>query len=562
MSRGQGTEGVVGDPEYGTVIFDNQTDIDDGEIRNEVLRQHPEIAALAGWTNDVTGTSRRRAPGSIFDRDRFVTPKRFIDQIDVARDAVAHDDVVSGIVESTESLAFGRLAIETDDPDEEDIWGQISIDIDLDSRLREMWRELATVSQIYIFQWFGNKDYTVRGKSKDTGTRRKKTYKSLRVPIGLTLLNPKKIIPVGSGFFNQEKLLYIPTDREEQKAIDAALDGSSPDPMIKAMLQGQYKMNPSDFRRSQEQWDFPRSTNLYVCNPQNVWRHTLTKNQWEMLAELRLAAVFELLDLKTQLKEMDRAHLIGGTNFIILIKKGSDAIPAKPAEIANLQGAVRVLARVPMLIGDHRLSLEIITPKMDLTLKQERYDLLDSRIAMRMYQMFTTGSGKEEDSLKLGRVIARGMESRRHMLRLAVERHTLRAAFKANEQLKEEPCLRFYPKQISLSFDTAQAMYFMDLRDRREISRDTLLSQIDLSEDEEARKMEREAEFFDDIFQSTVPFSGKIGMSTETEAAPRTGGRTGGGNKNGGGAAPGTGQGESPQKTKPADGGSKRKSNT
>lgn len=558
MSKGVGSSGVVGDPEYGTMIF-NETELADDDVFSALRDQHPEIAAMTRWTSDVTGGSNRRRTGSIFDRDRFVTPSRFIDQIDVARDAVAHDDIVSGVIESTESLAFTRMSVETDAPDEEDVWNQIAGDIDLDSRLREMWRELATVSQIYVFQWFGNKTYKVRGKAPDTGTRRKKTYANLRVPLGLTLINPKKIIPIGSGFFNTEKLLYIPSDREEQKAIDAALDGSAPDPLIKAMIQSKYDLSSKEIRSLQEQWDFTRGTNLYLCNPTNVWRHTLTKPQWKMLSEIRLASIFELLDLKTQLKEMDRAHLIGGTNMIILIKKGSDQIPAKADEIANLQSSVRMLARVPILVGDHRLTLEIVTPKLDLTLSPARYDLLDSRIGMRMYQMFTPGSGKGtnagEDSLKLGRVIARGLESRRHMLRRAVERHILTPTWKANDGLLDEPKLHFYPKQIALSFDTAQAMFFMDLRDRREISRDTLLSQIDLSEDEEARKMEREAEFFDDIFQSEVPFSGG------PAGAPRTGGRTQGGNKAGGGASPGTGQGQAPQKTKPADGGSSRKSN-
>ena len=32
----------------------------------------------------------------------------------------------------------------------------------------------------------------------------------------------------------------------------------------------------------------------------------------------------------------DRAALIGNTNFIVVITKGTDKLPAKPAEIANL----------------------------------------------------------------------------------------------------------------------------------------------------------------------------------------------------------------------------------
>jgi hypothetical protein len=394
----------------------------------------------------------------------------------------------------------------------------------------------------------------VRGKDKQSKVKRKKSYK-LRVPIGITLLNPKKIIPIGSGFFNQEKLIYIPSDMHEQQAIEASINGTVPDPMIDQMILGKYVPREDELKKLGTEWEFaPATTNLYVCNPKNVWRHTLTKPQWEMVADVRMTSVFELLDMKVQLKEMDRAHLIGGTNFIILIKKGSDTIPAKPAELSNLRGGVSALARVPMLVSDHRLTVEIVTPKLDLTLNSEKYDLLDSRIAMRMYQMFNTSSGKGthgEDSIKLGRVIARGLESRRHMLRRNLEKNVLKPTFRENPLLKDEPQLRFYPKQIALAFDSAQATFYMDLRDRREISRDTLLAQIDISEDDEARKMEREAELYDDVFQSEVPFNG----GPETKA----GGRTQGGNRAGGGAAPGTGQGKPPTSTKTADEGSPRK---
>ena len=136
---------------------------------------------------------------------------------------------------------------------------------------------------------------------------------------------------------------------------------------------------------------------------------------------------------------MDRAHLIGATNFIILVKKGSDQRPAQPGEVDRLQTQVRTLARVPVIVGDHRLSIEIITPKTDTTLQPERYNGLDARITARLYQMFMTGNysagAKGDDSIKLARVVARGLEGRRHMLRPSIERHILRPTFAANAQL-------------------------------------------------------------------------------------------------------------------------------
>lgn len=43
-----------------------------------------------------------------------------------------------------------------------------------------------------------------------------------------------------------------------------------------------------------------------------------------------MKSIFELLDLKQQLRQMDRAHLIGGSNFIVLMTMGDkDHYPAR-----------------------------------------------------------------------------------------------------------------------------------------------------------------------------------------------------------------------------------------
>ena len=124
-----------------------------------------------------------RGSGGIFQRDRFMTPERIFDQFKVARDAALHDDVVSGVIEMTESMAFSRVSFYCEDEDQEDIWNQIARDVDLDSRLREMWRELSICSQYYVAVLYGTKDYKVRGKS-EKGVKRKKEFNKIRVPLG------------------------------------------------------------------------------------------------------------------------------------------------------------------------------------------------------------------------------------------------------------------------------------------------------------------------------------------------------------------------------------------
>lgn len=520
----------------------------------EHLRRSPEVAALSDWALSTQATSRGRQ-GSIFERDRYVTPGGVFEQYKVALRAAEHDDVVSGVLESTEGLAFSKMRMEAEDEDQEDIWNQIAKELDLDSRLREMWREMFIYSQCVVGVYWGNKTFTVRGRSKE-GVKRKKKFRA-RVPLGMTMLDPFKILPVGNFFFNKEKLVYM-ADDDEIDLINGVLQGEEDDPLIREIIARPYELTKRDQKMLTDNGAIDRRSTdrFFLLNPKNVFRHTETRPQYQPWPNLRMKSVFELLDLKNQLRQMDRAHLIGGTNFIILIKKGSDAQPATQREVNALQGYARSLARVPMLVGDHRLSVEIITPDQDFVLVPEKYNALDARITARLYQMFMTGNfaagAKGDDSIKLARVVARGLESRRHQLKRTLESNVFKGIVDENPDVFDDiPDLRFTPKRIALDFDNNLAMFMIELANRGDLSRDTLLSEFDFDEDEEARKRTRAKENgMDEIFQTAIPFSSPqaqpFGGAPKPQApqSPRSAGRSKGGNRNGGGAAPGTNQGK------------------
>lgn len=587
----------------------NDSGIETKSVYDALMGNHPEVAALIKWTVSTQGDYGRARQGGLFQRDRFVTPTRVFDQFRVAKDAAETDDVVSGVLESTEALAFNRISFASVDEDEEDIWNQIAFDIDLESRVRELWRELFTASQVYGLTWWGQKSYKVRGHS-DKGVKRKRVLNNLTVPLGLTILEPTKVVPVGNLMFNQEALAYI-ADRTEVDMLDAAvLNDPEADPVSRQIIVAKYA--PPDYERRNLAKEGINADWLYILNPKNVWRHTLTRPQYERFARVRMVSVYELLDLKHQLRQMDRAHLIGGTNFIILIKKGSEHFPAKPEEIDQLKTQVTTVARVPILVGDHRLSVEIVTPKTDNTLSADKHSMLDARITTRLYQMFLihggSGTPRSDDSVKLAKVIARGLESRRYMLKRAIERSIVAPCVDANPGLEFYPSLRFHPTRIELDFDAATVQFLLDLRDRGDLSRDSILNELDFDQEDESIKRQREARDYDSIFvQTNVPFSapgpghavpvgpgGKpneepAGTSTNVPAipaapgappppvvphghapdgspvslpqapnrgakapiSPKAAGRAGGGNRNGGGAAPGSGQGQAPRRGRP-----------
>jgi hypothetical protein len=530
----------------------NETDVDTGSVFRAFAGAEPEMAALVRWTHETKPPASR--DGGLFARDRFVTPDGIYDQIRVARDAAETDDVVSGVIESTEAMAFSKMSIDCIGNEEEtDIWNQIAADLDLDSRLREMWREDFTISQVTVAMWWGVRDYRLSGRT-EAGTRRKKVYSNLRVPIGLTVLDPLKIVPVGNSMFNQDKLAYV-ADRGEVDVISRTLSGeTSTDRIISQLIAGPYEPSESE-RRELGDAGCP-SENLYLLNPRNVWRHTSVRPAYKKFPPVRMKSVLELLDLKHQLRAVDRAVLIGGSNFIVLVKKGSDTIPAKAAEVQNLQAQVRVLARVPVIVGDHRLSIEIITPKNDHTLEPDRYNGIDARITSRLFQLLMSGNFaagmKGDDSIKVAKFISKGIENRRHMLRRSLERHVLRPTYERNAEMLVPPKLRFHPKRVALDFDPTIASFLQDLRDRGDLSRESILEELDFDQSQEAVRRQIEHDKYDEIFQTITPWGKNAGPDEDsspepTPEDPKTSGRNKGGNRQGGGAAPGSGQGQAPR---------------
>ncbi len=860
------------DPSTGAVVL-NESAVSDSAVMSAMHGQHPELASLIRWSIDT-----KPRDSTLFQRNRYSTPNTVYEQFHAAYLAAQTDDVVSGVLDTTESLAFAKMSFEADDPDEQDVWNQIAARVDLDSRLREMWREIFICSQVVVVTWWGIQTFKIR-RTVPRGPARKKTFTRLKVPVGMSILDPLKVVPVGNLLFNQEKLAYIAT-REEAEQFDKALNGQSQDIAVTQLMMERYEPSLSE-KSSLSELNID-TNHLFLLNPKNVWRHTVTRPQYERFAHVRMRSIFELLDLKQHLRQMDRAFLIGGplrvdqriatpdgwkpigaaevgdkvfsvdgkpteiigvypqgvlpmyrvtftdgaevfcdkshpwtiktlsgyektltlgqimekglfrkqgktrrhayripiatpleleeknlpldpylvgymigdgsftqsmpkvhcaeedkpwvdvlplgvtvshnyetrpgfcpqyglrgqkwyrggnpvteglracglwgmvdedkfipdeylwgsidqrwslfqglcdsdghshqaggveittiseklaagvvhlaqslgnvakiiarepvglsrertiyrvwvsvhqqeapfrlarkiaswrprkfpyvrafhhiervedaeaiciktaredglfltegmlvthnTNFLLLVRKGSDEFPARPGELERLSNQVQAAARVPLIVGDHRLQVDIITPDTIHTLHAERHNTLDTRIEARLFQMFMTGrsggGAKGDDSIKLARVVARGLESRRHMMKRSLEKNLFRQIVEANPQLTTGmPNLRFHPNRVALDFDPAVLTFLQDLRDRGDVSRETALDELGYDQYTEAVKRLREADDYDDIFKTTIPFSTPA-SPTPSPSAKKAAGRRQGGNKNGGG---------------------------
>jgi len=493
------------------VVFekDVESDVALREAAEPQMRQLSQ--QISRWVDQQRAVTNR---SSLFDRAAYAPSDNPYDQMRTARAAVKSDDIVGGIAEVTEGMAFDGVKWESNDPDEADVFNQISAEMDLDQVVRQMHRELFTYSQVYMGFWWGQNDFTVRGKS-EKGNKRKKTY-SVWYPQAITTFDATRCVPVGMMQFGQERLAWQATP-QEIALYSQHLDPTNPfeDQLMERFYDGQYLPTDPDeiYELSGIGVDIHR---LILLKDDIVKRHCLTRQDYMRFPDIRLRRTFKLLDLKQQLMEADRVTLIGAANYILLVRKGSKEDPAYPEEIQNLKENFNYIAKLPVIISDHRLEIDIITPKQDAVLNPERYDVLDNRIAATCLGLFgavgSRSGNRGDTSLQEGRLVARALENRRHMIRRFLEREISKAVYEhpRNRNVFEgrEPNLTFVPNHIALDDDAGMATSIISLRTMNEISRESTLEYFGFDQEVEAMRRELEkASGMDDTFETVVPFS-------------------------------------------------------
>jgi hypothetical protein len=464
-----------------------------------------EIASvLSRWVDNARAATGR---SSMFDRGAYTPPDNPFDEMRTARHAVKFDSIVSGVAEITEAYAFQGLKWEGENPDEADVLNQLAADQRLDAFMRACWREEFTCGQFVAAKQWGWADYTVRGKTESGNQRKKKFH--IWVPKKLTVLDGASVVPVGTSPINGFALAWqaIPGEVGYYDAVSA---DTAVDPLMANFFTGRYQ--PGALESGVLGRLGVDCANLLLMNPDWVFRHTITKSDYERFADNRLKSVFRLLDLKQKLMDSDRAMLVGAANYILLVRKGEKETPALPEEMESLKANFNFIAKLPVIISDHRLQIDIIAPKTDTTLAAEKYDVLDARILARLLGTLQASAqkGRSENQETLALSVARVMENRRHMMRRTLEFEVARSVVQHPYnvgQFETEPNLVFTPRNIALAMDAQYVTGLLALRTQREISRETILEFFGLDEGVEAMRMELENELYDDIFRTQIPFA-------------------------------------------------------
>lgn len=545
----------------GSVTYINEAGVPEETV--EVIRGMREVASvIEKWSRSLAEGEINAPTSDLFNRGRWAGATHIFAVMDQVSRAVEHDDILSTLADVQEALAFQKTRFEMLDKDQEDMWNQWAGDVDLDTRLREQFRELFKVSQFYVGLWWERKIYSVRDKTiedvlddvkqqmdekeqqehereveryealpadqkfdpetgggmqkplpplpvrtKGRGNRTRKKKFPVLIPTAMTIFEPTKVVPVGNLMFGRERFAYIAGEGEDE-AFGQVMAGDVVDDQVLRLMERKYVPSKSEAQYLESLGINPQR--LWLFKQDAVFRHTLTKASYERFCPVRLKSVLPILDMKNHLRASDRASLVGNTNFIVVIKKGTDKLPAKAAEIANLQEQAKVVARMPILVGDHRLSVEIVSPLLDNTLIESRWEVLDSRLVFKALGTFQPtiqgGLGSSSGVSEMSRVVARGIENRRHEMMRTLEKAIFKATVDKNEGvLDETPTMAFTPKRISLDFNSDVIQAVLKLRDRGDLSRETMLEEVDFDQDVEVLRRAREAAIYDDTFNSGVP---------------------------------------------------------
>lgn len=543
--------GEFGDARYGRVSTTSRPSIhyiNESGLPDDVIDRHfqgrgmREVASIIERWSQSLSTAPVNQTLDVFNRSRGLDDKLHTWAV-MARCAwaVENDDVLSTLADVLEGLMWQKCRFELIDTDQQSFWNQWAKKVNLDQFLRQAGREDFKVSQFYVGLWWERKVFRVqddqikeqlkkfeieaRKKAAEMnpdlpiqvpeepqaqrGNRRRKKTFPVTVPTRLTIFDPTKVIPVGTMMFGRERFAYV-ASRGEQEAFQSVMNGDLADDTVLQLIERKYEPTQQDKDACAELG--VDHNMLWLFKRDAIFRCTKTKSEYERFAAVRLKPILPILEMKQHLRASDRAALIGNTNFIVVITKGTDKWPAKPAEIANLQEQARVIARLPVLVGDHRLNVSIVAPSTENVMVDSRWQVLDSRLvftALRTFSPVTQGGNSSGAGVKeMSQIVAQGLMGRRHMIKRAIEENIFEAILDRNEGILDEfPALEFTPKRISLDFNQDIMNGILKLRDRGDISRETALEELDYDQDTEVLRRGREKAYYDQTFQSSTPHS-------------------------------------------------------
>lgn len=496
------------------VIIDNRTDLPDERVREAIRDQWVNLSETAGLQfarPSNFGLYANTTQGSMLARTPFRTPASVIEEMRLARAIVDMDDDIGAIVGNMSAIAFGEgLTNQHRDEKTLEFFNQMMgpRGIGLESLMEEMYRELLTTGNLTTLTVFARKRMQYFPIKSDTPIQAQ-----LQVP-NVAVLPAENIRVVTDDVMGAGQLAYLVEDQSMKAWLNEYLDPATPqlrrtmmalnEPVAAALFTGRY-MVPYD-----DGDPLSRGLILYTLNQSMVTRMTLPKGAVPYARPL-LTRNFALLEAKRLLNILDFSLLQGGTNYIVVAKKGSDQLPAQQPEIDNLTESLRHASRSGVIVGDHRLSIEVITPKLDELLNANKRKLIGRKLKMGLMRQTEevpgdTGNQGAENEMEM---TARIVSSDRRRLIMHAKATVYDPTASRNRSTFSMGSPGIWAPKIVLTNANLFWQMVLNARDRGDIPRRWLVEALGYDYDAALAEREREvARGDDDILKpASVPFS-------------------------------------------------------
>jgi hypothetical protein len=194
---------------------------------------------------------------------------------------------------------------------------------------------------------------------------RKYVWSRKMIPGGYTILNPLSIEIKGPEGLPWARAVYLTVDQQISKAV------KEPIAEVKELVSVIPKEILSQIKRGDREVYLPSHMVGVV---------TRDKQPYEKWAEPLTTHAFEALDLKYEMRDMDKKTVRGVRNRILKVTIGNDQYPVfDPTIIKKLATEFNNPSRTMTIFWNHTLNIEYIEPNLD-SLNKDKYMAVDEDI--------------------------------------------------------------------------------------------------------------------------------------------------------------------------------------
>lgn len=510
------------------------------------------IGESAAFSSSFGGSISRRQtdPVGLFVRADYARPVNIIEEMELALRLCGEDDDVGKALEMVVAEMFKGMRNLHEDENTAFMFDSLAEELNLDLLLREIGYTLKSVGQYYPVKVMNRVKVPnfKPGQNPVVAMPRLISLNPLSVRVLDVLGDGTPVLVQEVDEKTHEFLQAIGKDPEGGGGGGAQQElKRSDNPIAAALYTEPFRPELLGTATTEDEELLSGLSQAWYLNQGMISRYTLGMNtSISNYAPVPLRTVFGLCEAKRLINLMSYRLLNGAINFLIVVRKGSDQIPAVQEEIDNLQGIVAGASRTGVIVGDHRLEVDIIMPKMEaMEVAKEYQEAIGRRISESILRLPNIDFGRVEGGgTPQAQIASDVIESDRRIIKRWIERDIYQTMVDRNGSMFRTGRPKMWFPPVMIGGGRFFTDYVLKLRDRGDIPRSWAIEAAgyDASAALAERKRELASDFDEVMTAQNVPSTGDNPQNTGRPRSSDGGGTTPGNdqpdplnNPNGGG---------------------------